>query len=58
MLELQKKEFELKGMRSDLNKMDELQKEGKEMQKQKQQEREQLIRLNAQSEADEKTIKN
>jgi len=40
MLELQKKEFELKGMRSDLNKMDELQKEGKEMQKQKQQERE------------------
>ena len=58
MLELQKKEFELKVNKSDLNKMDELQKEGKEMQKQKQQEREQLIRLNAQSEADEKTIKN
>ena len=40
MLELQKKEFELKVNKSDLNKMDELQKEGKEMQKQKQQERE------------------
>ena len=58
MLELQKKEFELNALRSDLNKMDELQKEGKEMQKQKQHEREQLIRLNAQNEADEKTIKN
>ena len=40
MLELQKKEFELNALRSDLNKMDELQKEGKEMQKQKQHERE------------------
>ena len=53
---MQNKDYEIKNLQAELKRMDELLREGRDLRKQSQKEREQCIRLNTQSKQEDKTI--